>query len=253
MGLWQRFINYMWLTGCDVWLSDCEPRYHAPAKALCVTFREYLLECKAAGKTPQEASCELSILILTGLSEGVGSGDSEVAAYQKVAYNGAYACLNQWPRVDLGNDYIVRLFMVMAKLDGRIWQSPLAKNMGSLLDSHLSILDSRYISECVGQLSAMSPNNSQHAEQFCTENAQLLLENRDEGFSVDMSVGFACVMLLDSPAKKMESSTGLAGLTLIIARDYAMASIARWPSSGVSSLYKEALENFSKYMETQAA
>ena len=114
-----------------------------------------------------------------------------------------------------------------------------------------NIKDVMFISQCAGQLKEMSPNHAQHAEEFCTENAAHLLRNRDQGYSVDMAIGLACIMMLDLPARKMESTTGLAGMNLIIACDYAMASIARWPSSGVSSSYKESLENFSKYMESQ--
>ena len=133
MGLIQRFTNYMWLSGCDVWMTDYAPQYASTAKKLCGQFKEYLLEQKAAGKTPQEASCDICILILKGLSEGAGSWDLELVEFQKVAYSAGYGCLNKWPKVDIGDDYPVRLFRVMALLDVKIWQSPLAANMRDLL------------------------------------------------------------------------------------------------------------------------
>lgn len=136
MGLFQKFKDYMWISECHVWMTEYAPRQSSTANLFCKQFKEHLLEERTKGLTPHVAIMDCCVLLINSIADhGFESWDLEMVEFRKMAYEVGYGCLNRWPRIELSNDYAVQLFMAMARIDDKIWESPLARNMGDLLSA----------------------------------------------------------------------------------------------------------------------
>lgn len=134
MGLFQRFTDYMWLSECDVWITDYAPEQAAFAREFCKYNKGHLLMLKSLGKTPHEAVIDTCIFMVNAIAEGHGDTMPHLASHLTVAYQTGFGMLNRWPNVKLSKIYSVRMFRTMALVDNNIWQSPLAKQMAYELD-----------------------------------------------------------------------------------------------------------------------
>ena len=110
-------------------------------------------------------------------------------------------------------------------------------------------IDKLYLTQCAKQMQVVAPMVSEFAVTFCLENADKMLKNRKDGFNVESAVGITCMMLLDSPSRKMESTTGLGPHSLTIAANYALCAMAKWPGSGINESFKESLGNYKSYVD----
>lgn len=134
MSIFQGLKDSMWVRECAVWMANYAPQHATTSKSFCREYKAHLLEQREMRKSPQEASIDVCILLIDSLAEqGFESWDLEVREYRLMAYQVGYGCLNKWPKVELKNEYIVRLFRSMAVIDSSIWKSPLAKSMEHLL------------------------------------------------------------------------------------------------------------------------
>lgn len=124
----------MWLSECDVWITDYAPQHTTSAQEFCKFNKDHLLMLKSMGKTPHEAVIDTCIFMVNAIAEGHGDTKPHLANHLTVAYQTGFGMLNRWPEIKLSNSYAVKMFKTMALVDKNIWQSPLAKQMAYELD-----------------------------------------------------------------------------------------------------------------------
>ena len=135
MGLWQGFKDSKWLFECAVRITQHAPQHTISAKELCSEFKDHLLGLRSLGKTPHEAILDTCILLINGISEGLADKQPSMTNHLMVAYQTGYGFLNKWPNSGVEDDYSIRMFRFMAKVDPNIWNSPLAEKMSSVLEA----------------------------------------------------------------------------------------------------------------------
>ena len=134
MGIWQGIKDNMWLAECDVRITEYAPQHIASAKEFCSYHKDLLLMLRSEGRIPHEAVISTCILMVNAIAEGKGDTHPHLQNHFMVAYQTGYGFLNRWPNIQIDNDYAIRMFRVMARVDRNIWQSPLAQSMSALLE-----------------------------------------------------------------------------------------------------------------------
>lgn len=112
-----------------------------------------------------------------------------------------------------------------------------------------SIKDSLFITKCITQVQHVLPDSYQLADQFCTSNSQYFLIFRDKGQSYDSAVNFACMFMLDNPARliRINGNSESGTQSLIIASNYSLMFLARWPHSEYAPAFTAALAKFVEF------
>ena len=134
MGIFDKFNDFVWLSECEILILEYAPQT-TTAKAFCEQNKEYLLGARSMRKSPNEALIDLCILFTNAIAEGkVDTSPYMAQEHMVVAYQTGFGFLNRWPNIKIDNDYAVRMFRVMERIDTKIWQSPLAKAMSAILE-----------------------------------------------------------------------------------------------------------------------
>lgn len=119
------------------YLQQLAPDQKEVIEQFFIEYSDSLPELKAEGKDHCEAGMEAVIALLYRLATNKStSWDINLPIYQQMAYRVGYNYLARWPNVNLNHSYSVRLFKVFELLDEKIWESPLAHNMKSILDEY---------------------------------------------------------------------------------------------------------------------
>lgn len=134
MGLFQGFKDSMWIAECDVRITEYAPQHTTSAKEFCAYNKSHLLMLRTMGRTPHEALIDTCILFVNAIAEGKADAQPHLQNHFMVAYQTGYGFLNRWPNIQIDNDYAIRMFRGMSRMDSKIWESPLAKQMSALLE-----------------------------------------------------------------------------------------------------------------------
>jgi hypothetical protein len=87
------------------------------------------------------------------------------------------------------------------------------------------------------------------ALDFCNENKHFFLLFRNQGYEFDMAVNRACLYMTENPDLLLRFHEDLAtsSRSLVIASNYCLHFITRWPESGLTPAFSEALTKFLEF------
>jgi hypothetical protein len=109
-----------------------------------------------------------------------------------------------------------------------------------------TIKDSLFLSKCVAQVNHVSPAGAALADDFCADNKLYFLAFRDKGHEYQMSVNMACLYMTENPDGVMKNNSDpvRGARSAIIASNYCLDFISRWPNSELVPAFAAAIAKF---------
>lgn len=112
-----------------------------------------------------------------------------------------------------------------------------------------TVKDSLFLSKCVAQVNHVSPAGASLADDFCADNKLYFLTFRDKGHEYHMAVNMACLYMTENPegvlTHNQDRSKG--ARSLIIASNYCLDFISKWPQSELTPAFAAATAKFIEF------
>ena len=112
-----------------------------------------------------------------------------------------------------------------------------------------TVKDSYFLSKCVAQVNHVSPAGASLADDFCADNKIYFLAFRDKGHEYNMAVNMACLYITENAEQVLKQHANLttSARSVVIASNYCLDFIARWPSSEYAPAFADAVAKFLEF------
>ena len=116
-----------------------------------------------------------------------------------------------------------------------------------------AVKDSFFLSKCVGQVTHVSPQGAALADDFCADNKLYFLAFRDKGYEYQMAVNLACIYMTDNPQGVLNhhKDFNVGSRSLVIASNYCIDFINRWPASEFTPAFAAAVSKFIEFTKNE--